>query len=212
MHLDKWYGHTHIHTHTHTKCFIQQVCLSSGIFFTALSTLMLPFIVIKPHKFAVSYSLGNLLMMGSTFFLVGPKRQMQNMFQGVCFCSTFVCMHYTCMYMPLVGSKRQTQNSSKVFQVCLFLYERVYAFNLLMMGGTFFLVGPKRQMQNMFQGMFFCSIFVCMHAFVGKLSHIHTFIHSHIHTYISSGHRVMASAAYIELHTFIHTCTHHWRT
>jgi hypothetical protein len=39
------------------------ICLASGIFFTVLSTLMLPLIVIKPHKFAVAYSIGNLLMM-----------------------------------------------------------------------------------------------------------------------------------------------------
>jgi len=58
------------------------ICLASGVFFTALSTLMLPMIVIKPHKFAVSYSLGNLLMLGSTAFLVGPKKQLQNMCQG----------------------------------------------------------------------------------------------------------------------------------
>uniref|UniRef100_A0A7S0YNV7 Vesicle transport protein n=1 Tax=Hemiselmis tepida TaxID=464990 RepID=A0A7S0YNV7_9CRYP len=58
------------------------ICLASGVFFTALSTLMLPMIVIKPHKFAVSYSLGNLLMLGSTAFLVGPKKQIQNMCQG----------------------------------------------------------------------------------------------------------------------------------
>lgn len=58
------------------------ICLASGIFFTVLSTLMLPLIVIKPHKFAVAYSIGNLLMMASTIFLVGPKRQCQNMFTG----------------------------------------------------------------------------------------------------------------------------------
>ncbi|KAJ1476142.1 hypothetical protein T484DRAFT_1825953, partial [Baffinella frigidus] len=53
------------------------ICLASGLFFIALSTLMLPFIVLKPHKFAVAYSLGNLLMMASTVFLVGPKQQCQ---------------------------------------------------------------------------------------------------------------------------------------
>ena len=58
------------------------LCLASGVFFTALSTLMLPLIVIKPHKFAVAYSLGNMLMLGSTMFLVGPKKQLQNMFTG----------------------------------------------------------------------------------------------------------------------------------
>lgn len=58
------------------------VCLASGVFFTALSTLMLPLILIKPHKFAVSYSLGNLLMLGSTMFLVGPKKQISNMCTG----------------------------------------------------------------------------------------------------------------------------------
>jgi hypothetical protein len=35
------------------------IFLACGIFFTALSTLLLPMIVIKPHKFAVAYSLGN---------------------------------------------------------------------------------------------------------------------------------------------------------
>lgn len=58
------------------------VCLASGIFFTALSTLMLPLIVLKPHKFAVAYTIGNLLMMGSTVFLVGPRRQCQSMWTG----------------------------------------------------------------------------------------------------------------------------------
>jgi hypothetical protein len=47
-----------------------------------LSTLMLPLLVFKPHKFAVAYTLGNLLMMASTIFLVGPKQQCQNMWTG----------------------------------------------------------------------------------------------------------------------------------
>lgn len=58
------------------------ITMVTGIFFTALSTVLLPLIVIKPHKFAVAYSLGNLLMMSSTVFLVGPKKQCQNMWTG----------------------------------------------------------------------------------------------------------------------------------
>jgi len=86
--------HTHIHTYTHTHIetpdrlwdflaiifskaffiFLQKrligfgIFLACGIFFTALSTLLLPMIVIKPHKFAVAYSLGNHILK-SFFFL-----------------------------------------------------------------------------------------------------------------------------------------------
>ena len=54
---------------------------------------------LKPHKFAVAYSLGNLLMMLSTVFLVGPKKQCQSMWTG---------------------------HRAAVFRVCLFICLSVY--------------------------------------------------------------------------------------
>ena len=75
------------------------ITLATGIFFTSLSTLLLPLIVLKPHKFAVAYSLGNLLMMLSTVFLVGPKKQCQSMWTG---------------------------HRAAVFRVCLFICLSVY--------------------------------------------------------------------------------------
>mmetsp|Transcript_4851 Transcript_4851/g.7130 ORF Transcript_4851/g.7130 Transcript_4851/m.7130 type:complete len:279 (+) Transcript_4851:160-996(+) len=83
------------------------ILLASGIFFTALSTVLLPLIVLKPHKFAVAYSLGNLLMMTSTVFLVGPKKQCQNMWSGHralasgCYFGSMVGTIYTAMVLRI---------------------------------------------------------------------------------------------------------------
>eukprot|EP00162_Nutomonas_longa_P003007 comp13667_c0_seq4/m.19139 comp13667_c0_seq4/g.19139 ORF comp13667_c0_seq4/g.19139 comp13667_c0_seq4/m.19139 type:complete len:106 (+) comp13667_c0_seq4:125-442(+) len=37
-------------------------------------------IALKPEKFALTYTLGNILSLGSTAFLVGPVKQLKNMF------------------------------------------------------------------------------------------------------------------------------------
>ncbi|CAI9108816.1 OLC1v1008510C1 [Oldenlandia corymbosa var. corymbosa] len=55
------------------------ICLVSGITCTLLSML----VFFNPIKFGITFSLGNLLALGSTAFLIGPKRQMTMMVDPV---------------------------------------------------------------------------------------------------------------------------------
>ena len=41
-----------------TRLIAFAITLATGIFFTCLSTFLLPLILIKPHKFAIAYTLG----------------------------------------------------------------------------------------------------------------------------------------------------------
>eukprot|EP00887_Chlorella_sp_A99_P001241 scaffold14.g1241.t1 len=52
------------------------VCVGMGLLFSFLS----PMFIFRPTKFAVLYTLGNVLSIFSTMFLVGPFKQIQNMF------------------------------------------------------------------------------------------------------------------------------------
>ena len=47
-----------------------------------ISTMYVPLIVIRPSKFAIPYTVGNLMSIGSTGFLVGPWRQVKSMFDS----------------------------------------------------------------------------------------------------------------------------------
>ncbi|KAL5142668.1 Vesicle transport protein SFT2B [Glycine soja] len=51
------------------------ICFASGLTCTLLSML----VFFKPIKFAIAFTLGNLLSLGSTAFLIGPKRQVTMM-------------------------------------------------------------------------------------------------------------------------------------
>lgn len=52
----------------------------TGIFLIGLSFTFLPIIVLVPHKFAATFTMGNLLAISSTCILIGPKAQFQTMF------------------------------------------------------------------------------------------------------------------------------------
>lgn len=52
------------------------VCLIVGLSLIFLST----WFILIPHSFAKFYTVGNLLLLGSSFFLMGPWRQLQTMF------------------------------------------------------------------------------------------------------------------------------------
>eukprot|EP00736_Rhodelphis_marinus_P008403 Rmarinus@m.23646 len=57
-----------------------EFAFSLGLLMSFFSALALPSIVGgHPSKFAIPYSAGNLLSLGSTSFLVGPWKQMQSM-------------------------------------------------------------------------------------------------------------------------------------
>ncbi|XP_073142136.1 uncharacterized protein [Henckelia pumila] len=55
------------------------ICLAAGITCTILSML----VFFKPIKFGITFSFGNLLALGSTAFLIGPKRQVTMMLDPV---------------------------------------------------------------------------------------------------------------------------------
>lgn len=55
------------------------ICYGIGSFFWLLSTPAIPLIFVAPAKFAVPYTVGSLISMGSTMFMVGPTKQLQNM-------------------------------------------------------------------------------------------------------------------------------------
>lgn len=52
-------------------------CLFLGILFCVLSTYML----LSPRAFAKFYTIGSMFLISSTFFLVGPLKQLKSMFQ-----------------------------------------------------------------------------------------------------------------------------------
>ncbi|KAI3450952.1 hypothetical protein Pfo_007617 [Paulownia fortunei] len=55
------------------------ICLAAGITCTLLSML----VFFHPIKFGITFSFGNLLALGSTAFLIGPKRQVTMMLDPV---------------------------------------------------------------------------------------------------------------------------------
>lgn len=55
----------------------------TGVLMICISFSFLPLIVVMPHKFAASFTLGNILAIVSTWVLVGPKAQLQAMFAPV---------------------------------------------------------------------------------------------------------------------------------
>eukprot|EP00180_Rhodochaete_pulchella_P001796 Plantae.Rhodophyta-Rhodochaete_pulchella.ctg270.p1 GENE.Plantae.Rhodophyta-Rhodochaete_pulchella.ctg270~~Plantae.Rhodophyta-Rhodochaete_pulchella.ctg270.p1 ORF type:complete len:188 (-),score=21.28 Plantae.Rhodophyta-Rhodochaete_pulchella.ctg270:192-755(-) len=59
------------------------MCFATGALMIAMAVSFVPIIAIKPMKFALSFTLGNLLALFSTMFLVGPKAQLQSMFHPV---------------------------------------------------------------------------------------------------------------------------------
>eukprot|EP00741_Cyanophora_paradoxa_P000326 tig00000403_g317.t1 len=55
-------------------------CFLAGALMTFLSLFALSSIVLgRPERFAIPYTLGNILSLGSTAFLIGPVKQIKNM-------------------------------------------------------------------------------------------------------------------------------------
>lgn len=58
------------------------LCLLLGVFCLLLSLMYLPSILISSRRFAFVYTMANMLLAGSTVFLVGPMQQLRNMFSS----------------------------------------------------------------------------------------------------------------------------------
>lgn len=63
------------------------IMIAAGVFFIIMAfTMFLPIIVLVPQKFAISFTIGCIFIMGSFFALKGPKTQFFHMVsKEVCF-------------------------------------------------------------------------------------------------------------------------------
>jgi len=57
------------------------ICAGIGLILMIFSVFFIVSILTSPASFAVPYTLGNIFSLGSTMFLIGPMRQLKNMFQ-----------------------------------------------------------------------------------------------------------------------------------
>jgi len=57
-------------------------CFAGGVAMLVLAGMMLPMIVLRPAKFALAFTFGNLLCLGSTAILVGVRAQLSAMFHS----------------------------------------------------------------------------------------------------------------------------------
>mmetsp|Transcript_3920 Transcript_3920/g.7573 ORF Transcript_3920/g.7573 Transcript_3920/m.7573 type:complete len:194 (-) Transcript_3920:14-595(-) len=73
-------------------------CFSAGLLVSALSSMFLW--SFKTRQFAVFYTIGNILAMGSTLFLVGPRRQCTVMFKNERRIAT--CVYFFAMFLTLI--------------------------------------------------------------------------------------------------------------
>lgn len=80
---------------------------ATGILLIAMSGSFLPFLVVAPHKFAAAFTVGNLLAICSTWFLVGPKAQLASMFSPgrIIAASVYVCSLVVTLFAAFFGGK-----------------------------------------------------------------------------------------------------------
>ncbi|KAF4359115.1 hypothetical protein F8388_005224 [Cannabis sativa] len=82
------------------------ICLASGLACTLLSML----VFFNPIKFGIAFTLGNLLALGSTGFLIGPKRQVTMMLDPVriyataIYLASIIIALYSLSYIPFARS------------------------------------------------------------------------------------------------------------
>ncbi|GJQ11529.1 hypothetical protein GpartN1_g4072.t1 [Galdieria partita] len=78
------------------------MCFVAGALMLFLSVMMLPTSALRPAKFALSFTLGNILVLFSTAFLIGPYRQLQYMFKPVRLLAT--CIYLISLFMAIFFS------------------------------------------------------------------------------------------------------------
>lgn len=59
------------------------ITFAAGVVLLAVSVSFLPLILVVPHKFVASFTMGNVLAIGSSWILVGPRAQIRAMFHPV---------------------------------------------------------------------------------------------------------------------------------
>ncbi|KAL6056785.1 T-box transcription factor TBX19, variant 2 [Balamuthia mandrillaris] len=66
------------------------ICLGLGFLCLLLSIMFVQTLLVSPAPFALLYSVGNVLFLASTMFLVGPVKQVKNMFSPVRLVATII--------------------------------------------------------------------------------------------------------------------------
>ncbi|GBG86043.1 hypothetical protein CBR_g40944 [Chara braunii] len=107
------------------------VMMSTGVLFLFLSfTIFLPVMALAPQKFAVSFTIGCLFVMGSFFVLKGPKQQLQHMLSmdRLPFTAAFVGSIVTTVYSSMVLHSYPLSVISSIVQVMALLYYAISYF------------------------------------------------------------------------------------
>jgi len=79
------------------------VCAGIGLAISIISCFFIPALVTgNPAPFAILYTFGNIFMMSSTIFLVGPWRQLKNMLAPTRLIATII--YFAAMIMTLVAA------------------------------------------------------------------------------------------------------------
>lgn len=66
-----------------TRLYAFLVCFITGWVISLLALLALPQIISHPEKFAILYTVGNIISLCSTMFLWGPCKQLKDMFKPI---------------------------------------------------------------------------------------------------------------------------------
>jgi len=66
------------------------ICIALGLLLSLLSTIFIFSVILHPARFAFIYTSGNVVMLMSTGFLIGPCRQIKSMFACTRFVATLI--------------------------------------------------------------------------------------------------------------------------
>ena len=124
------------------------VCFTMGSLLSFMSTMNVPLIAIRPAKFAIPFSLGNILSLGSMSFLIGFKKQCKSLFHPDRAMATtvFLVSILTTMWASfMIGSTGLTLVSVVVQYLAYIWYCASY-----IPYGRSFLLGCLRKMKTCF--------------------------------------------------------------
>lgn len=124
------------------------VCFALGTLLSFMSTMNVPLIAIRPAKFAIPFSLGNILSLSSMSFLIGFKRQCSSLFHPDRAVATivFLVSIFSTLYASFVVGSTGLTLVSVVVQYIAYIW---YCASYIPYGRSF-LLGCLRKMNSCF--------------------------------------------------------------
>ncbi len=124
------------------------ICFAVGSLLSLMSTMNVPLIAVRPAKFAIPFSLGNVLSLGSMSFLIGFNRQCKSLFhQDRAIATTvFLISIFTTMWASFVIGSTVLTLVSVVVQYLAYIW---YCASYIPYGRSF-LLGCLRKMKSCF--------------------------------------------------------------